>query len=139
MDSRTMHFGMGEVASVDSLVILWPGAVRYSISNFKTDKWFYTIYESGAMDSVSGINGRSQLPENLTLTVYPNPFNSACRIATKNPIEIFDVTGKTVFTDESGFEKKWNGRSDENSELPSGLYLIKDKTTGAVAKVVLVR
>ena len=125
-DSKLMHFGLGGVTAADSLVILWPGGIRSVVPGLATDKWFYTFYESGAADTISGITGRRRaLPALVDLNLRPNPFNSALRIDCdpSASVAIYDVSGRLV--------RDWKpGRSGEiiwtpEPGIPSGTYLVR--------------
>jgi len=69
------------------------------------------------------------LPENRDLTVWPNPFNSACRIYSPNnsQVEIFDISGNLVQTLSPSTENSivWQPSSD----ICSGVYFIRIPTS----------
>jgi len=84
---------------------------------------------------------------------YPNPFNPMCTIrydiprAGKVSLRVFDVSGSLVRTlvdnwRESGtYIEVWDGRADDASALPSGVYLYRLEAGDLVAtrKIVLLR
>jgi hypothetical protein len=75
--------------------------------------------------SASGIS--EKLPDNNSLDIYPNPFNSACAINYEGVISIYDIQGNLV-RELSG--KVWDGRDNKGQLLSSGLYLIAAKNSG---------
>jgi len=151
MDSRTMHFGLGDVTIADSLVILWPGAIRQVIPDLAVDKWVYTIYESGVIDTVSNIEERgNSLPTVPSISAYPNPFNSSVTIEVRGVgahrdgaqgqiarIEIFDMTGRLVGNlpltrAESGGDTDCAGMSRSDSVRgPTPLIWTPDESLGS--------
>jgi hypothetical protein len=94
----------------------------------------------------------SPKPENLALSVYPNPFNSAVRIfvgderARPAQIEIYDIAGKKVAeiplaesARQREAQKNRQCRWQPAPSVPSGVYLIKEKTSGESVKVVYMK
>ncbi|MGC9314816.1 MAG: T9SS type A sorting domain-containing protein [bacterium] len=75
--------------------------------------------------SVTNIFEGIEKPEISGIHTWPNPFNSACRIAapTGAEIEIFDVTGRHVETLPASEEivRSWTPSAD----VPGGVYLIR--------------
>jgi len=66
--------------------------------------------------------------------IYPNPFNSTVHFSASNGeierIEIFNINGEIVFhTEVNGKTVSWEPKS-----LPSGLYLVRLKTSGRTAR-----
>ncbi len=71
-------------------------------------------------------------PDNLSLFVYPNPFNSSLYIKTAGGsadfIEIFDIRGRKIILLklESGENSiVWDGRDRFGSKCPSGIYFVR--------------
>jgi hypothetical protein len=75
----------------------------------------------------------TELPQKLSLKVYPNPFNATVAIEAPNAegIQIFDISGKLVadLSDRIGDKAKhrlvWNGIGDNGNSAPSGVYFVK--------------
>ncbi len=99
------------------------------------------------------------LPETFALeAVYPNPFYPQKSTATfkfiqNNPnryaiLTIFDIKGRIVKRlagaifnrNNASFEYKWNGRSENNLLLPSGIYFyrLNDGKTSITKKLLLI-
>jgi|GEM_PF-3359795 len=91
---------------------------------------------------VVGID-EEKLPEDIELSVWPNPFNGACRIAApeETEVEIFDINGRIVgaaymphvtqtartrSTTPTVRELKWS----PDEKLPSGIYLVRARFGG---------
>lgn len=84
---------------------------------------------------------------------YPNPFNPACTIPYDMPaagrvsVQIFDVSGSLVRTlvdswrEAGSYRDVWDGRAEDGSVLPSGVYLYSLKAGDFVAtrKMILLR
>ncbi len=151
LESRIMHFGTGHAATADSLVILWPagegkGLTKQVIPDFAIDKWSYTIYESGDIDSTTSIGDRApfSLKANASLKVTPNPFKRACIIEAKGPVAIYDLSGQKVALLGSGHDGKkntytWHGIKDKGASLTSGLYIVRELNSGTTEKVMLLK
>jgi len=100
-------------------------------------------------------------PQENTLSVYPNPFNSSCKIFAPcgSEVRIYDLLGHLIFKGTCGHKKAGNGDSmlsGSNSkkrceliwqpaqQIPSGIYVIKvlvaaDEKTTCYAKVAFVK
>ena len=84
-------------------------------------------------DSVVPWVAEAELPVRPTIRLFPNPFNSSCRIELGNaPIEavsIYDISGRLVrelspaYSD-GGYCVGWDGRDFRGIDLPSGVYLV---------------
>ncbi|RKZ31807.1 hypothetical protein DRQ36_00660 [bacterium] len=96
-----LHFGLGSAAVMDTVIIEWTSG---------TIETLYSVAANATYNLVEGthyIGESSNKPEKLSITVYPNPFNSAVKIdcrgvgATgRSPrqvgLQIFDITGRLV-------------------------------------------
>ncbi|HDR91094.1 MAG TPA: T9SS type A sorting domain-containing protein [candidate division Zixibacteria bacterium] len=75
--------------------------------------------------SLTNIFEGIEKPEISGIHTWPNPFNSACRIATPTgaEVEIFDVTGRLVETLPASEEiiRSWT----PSANVPGGVYLIR--------------
>jgi hypothetical protein len=84
---------------------------------------------------------------------YPNPFNPNTNIrfileeSSKIDIEVFNIKGQKVRTLVSGnydsgeFIVNWNGKNDDNSDEPSGVYFYKmiTNSNSQTKKMILLR
>jgi len=82
---------------------------------------------------------------------YPNPFNPLCTIRYEIPkagrvsLQVYDIVGKTVrvlvdgWREPGVYSEIWNGRSDDGTSLPSGIYFYRLEAGAFVAtrKMVL--
>jgi len=89
----------------------------------------------------------------VPLHVYPNPFipedHAYCTIdnlAWNTAVHIFSVSGYLVrsFVNDQvmGKQVRWDGRDNQGSEVPGGIYIItadQEDSDGIVAKVALIR
>ncbi len=69
-------------------------------------------------------------PADFSIGVFPNPFNTACRIEVpedfRGDIGVFDISGRLIKTLDSGScEIMWDGTSATGAECPSGIYYFK--------------
>ncbi|RLC70875.1 MAG: hypothetical protein DRI52_06240 [Chloroflexi bacterium] len=105
--------------------------------------------------------GERNKPRENTLRIYPNPFNSSCKIFAPcgSEVRIYDLLGRLIFKGTCSHKKAGNSDSmlfGSNSkkrceliwqpaqQIPSGIYVIKilvaaDKKTTCYAKVAFVK
>ncbi len=85
-------------------------------------------------DSSDIISNATILPFSITISAYPNPFNSTLSIKIEaeemGSIYITDILGR--FVTELKYSKgnstiKWNATDSQGKPLPSGAYFIKKK------------
>ncbi len=74
------------------------------------------------------------LPDNKSIYVFPNPFNSACRIGSKpGKYQIYDITGNII--DTLNGENIW--RPGDN--VYSGIYIIRNTESGQHSRVFYIK
>ena len=90
-------------------------------------------------DSTTSISATS-LPENVRLSVEPNPFNSTCRITAKGDITIRDMTGRMVrkFAMPEGNSILWDGSDNSGKALSSGIYFIEASGTSGRKRIKII-
>ncbi len=151
---------MSMEGSITTLVTLAGDTMYYGRSSFGNHSWMAedigavkslgwnfngtdTSWSSSELIdySVSNISEDVRKPNNAAIHTWPNPFNSACRIATPAgvEVEIFDVTGRLVETLPASEEivRSWTPSAD----VPGGVYLVR-ATVGEekiTSKVLLVK
>lgn len=118
--------------------------------------WYYVVLSGpGGEESFGPIEARLEGPPPgySVSQSYPNPFNPGCTIRFEIPrpggvsVRVYDVNGTLVRTVadrwmECGTHSEtWNGRADDGSALPSGVYLYKIETSDFrdVRKMVMLR
>jgi hypothetical protein len=140
------HFGLGEIAAFDSLVVLWPDGSRETFANLSADTHHLLI--QGTPTSVSdpeaaGIPSGFNLEQN-----YPNPFNAETEVRFELGQEglvkllVFDELGQEVMTLVDGILPAGRySRRLRADELASGVYMLRmevGKSTQA-KKMTLIR
>ncbi len=98
-------------------------------------------YEYGAppypQSAVSADEPAIEIPQQLSVKNYPNPFNPDTTIEFELPqesdvtLEIFNIKGQKVrklydcYSAPGIYSLYWNGKDDNGRQLPSGIYLYK--------------
>ena len=111
------------------------------------------VVESGGYFTPAAITGAAtSTPERRPrLSAYPNPFNPSLSVTLNVPVagninvDIFDVAGRRIVSLWSGWvqsgeqEFKWAGKDDYDSEVPSGVYLVRARGRGWQENLKIVR
>ncbi|RKZ29527.1 hypothetical protein DRQ36_08325 [bacterium] len=82
----------------------------------------------------------TNLPDNFKTRVWPNPFNSSCRIVGPHgaKAKIYSISGKLIRTLE--LPAIWDGKDEKGLEMGSGVYFIEIRIeTKNYIKVVLLK
>ena len=148
-DPYTLHFGLGNVATIDSVVVKWPvNPPVYETFEGLQVNHAYTLFEGGQ----TIITGQGEKQVLSSFMVYPNPAKDQFTVtgyldeASEIELSISNITGKG----ESDIRPK--GRipagpfsflisESQLSKLVSGVYIICLKT-GEVShfkKLILIR
>ena len=128
-----LHFGLGEAAVVDSVVVEWPQGGREVFGPYHSNV-VLGIGESGE-PVVVGENGPSREIA-FVGAVQPQPgrglqlVHVAHRDGITYSIRVFDVTGRRVraLTPEffsSGSTISWDGRDERGQRVPAGVYFLR--------------
>lgn len=129
-----VHFGLGDAAVIDSLVVEWPNGQRHIYFQLP-------------------VNQRLALPSQLSpmndseeFTIYPNPFRDQLNIYFNSDLEIptqlniYSVDGRLVWQStrlhflHDRFFAQWNLNA-QATQLPSGLYYLEIKQDGKPSQV----
>lgn len=122
-----VHFGLGNAAMVDSLIIAWPSGLKETITDLPADQ--YVMLNEG---NVSGMEDRHSPLDGLKLHIWPNPSSGAARIRYQIPdaryqmIKIFSIDGRKIR--ELVNQEILTGEHEiqiDVSDLPAGLYFVK--------------
>ncbi len=149
MNMLNVHFGFGDAAIIDSLVITWPSGINDFYTNVERNKFYEAIEGSGIsiVTSVEESNYINSIEFSL-LQNYPNPFNPSTQIKFKIPAEsfvtlaIFNLVGEKIKTlineNKSAGEHSITFNADN---LPSGIYYYQVKADGFVKtkKMILIK
>ncbi len=83
----------------------------------------------------TGVNEISR-PNDMAISVAPNPFNASCRIEAPGTVDIFDMNGRRITTIDGG--SVWNGTDNAGNAVPAGLYLARASFEGKSKTAILV-
>ena len=103
-------------SSINSGLYEYPESLEVCLVKFSEDGDI--IWENGTKN-----------PNILSLSVSPNPFNSACRISAPDNaiVEIFDLNGRIVYEMPVGSRPASTVLWQPNKSVPSGVYLVRAK------------
>ncbi len=101
MNALNVHFGFGNAAQIDSLIVYWPSGLKQTFVNVALNN-FYNLTEGSSLTSdVKTIS--TSLPNTISLKQnYPNPFNPTTKIqftinkASDISLKIYDINGREV-------------------------------------------
>lgn len=134
--SQELHFGLGTINSIDSLVVQWgSGKESETIYRPPTNHRIRIVQGTGVFDVRGCPNGQNcqdfvltSAPNTPQLCIYPNPFTKQftlndLRIQDVGQIRLMDLTGKDV-TDEIEIHLESEIRIDA-SNIPAGVYMLE--------------
>jgi hypothetical protein len=144
VDEPILHFGTGNYRLL-RLELHWPSGGMTSMSEIVPGQTL-DVYEPG-YDAIG--NENPLIPENaMTVTSYPNPFNSSTLITIEGysgpcNIAIYDLLGREVksvsisleSTSDTGY--LWDGTDSQNNHVPSGIYFVKANSENRSAELKL--
>ena len=131
MNTLNVHFGLGNAAVVDSMIVKWGGGLTQVFTNVNTNKFYKLIEGQGLNEVVIGVSQtNSQVPNSYRLEQnYPNPFNPLTKIKFSIPeftavrLSVYDVTGRLVSDLVNGNLSAGEYETDlDASDITSGVY-----------------
>ncbi|HRI61574.1 MAG TPA: FG-GAP-like repeat-containing protein [Saprospiraceae bacterium] len=98
------HFGLGDAAKIDSLVVRWPSGTVQVFSNLAYNN-FYKLVEN---ENIGVIVGTTEPGAEVNLKIQPNPVSREFEISAGEKIaavQVFDSTGRIVAIQQTAFEQ----------------------------------
>ncbi len=149
-DNPWVHFGLGTVTTIDSVVIRWPLGYRQVIKNLAINQ-YHQIKEPEQTRVAHNV--QQVIPDAFRLDNYPNPFNANTTIvfdlnrATSVTLDIHDITGRLIrrLVNQKltigEHRVSWDGRDDFGRMSASGTFIVMltIEHSVLVRKLVLLR
>lgn len=141
-DMLWQHFGLGNIANIDSIIVYWPSNRIQRLANIQANQTIL-IDECAIGIENNHIPVKYELKQN-----YPNPFNPTTTIeysllkSSNVRLTVFDINGKVI---KVLVNKKQNAGAYEvnfdGADLASGLYIYKFETGefNSVKKMILLK
>jgi hypothetical protein len=138
-NDRRQHFGLGDAAMVDSLVIHWPSGLVETMYNVVPGQFMYIVEGVGPL-------GTESITTNTAYSLYPNPANDELNIvvnslvADSKTIEIVALNGQLVM---EPFQMQCSSGSNtltiNTSSLMAGCYFVRilDDTSMQTMRLII--
>ncbi len=132
------HFGLGEDANIDSVVVNWPDGEREIFNIPEINQQYLLTKGTG---SATPLNLHEEIiPDEFgIINIYPNPFNPTAiiqinvSIAQLLQLQVYDIKGKLVDTLVSRNLQKGNHKIIWNAnKQPSGIYFVQFNSSSKV-------
>ncbi|NNF56841.1 MAG: T9SS type A sorting domain-containing protein, partial [Rhodothermaceae bacterium] len=155
-NGNRLHFGLGDAATVDSLVVAWPVGVNDEptvLTNVVVNQILTVTGDEDAALQNPLASSTAQADVFAVASIYPNPSAGAVTLAVHSAadapisVEIFDVMGRRVKALEAAasagsvVEIGWDGADEAGRSLAGGVYVVRVRqgTEQQVAKLTLLR
>ncbi len=129
LDNEDVRTILHETA-IDVMALGWDGETAYGLVDAYAAVDYLNVAERG-------------LPKETGLSIFPNPFNAACKITAPGEVEIYDINGRLVKTLDPGTSDRvqWHGADERGQSLPAGVYLVRTDTANGyeIKKVTLLK
>lgn len=137
-----VHFGLGDVQSVDSLVVRWLNGGRDVIVDPPLNQTLKIRETQGVITSITEPGASAVKPFDLKLSGnFPNPFNNGTVIEFKQQqsaaytFTVYSVSGQQIYQTNGFSRSGLNSIRWSPGALRSGMYLYEIRSaTGAVAR-----
>jgi len=129
------------------------GAVYVFVDEEWGGVWATKISAEGVLGGTSPISVGTELPTDLLIDSYPNPFNPNTTIKYELPersnviLKIFDINGRNIQTlvqqsqPAGHYEATWNGTDETGKQVAGGMYFARLQAgeSSSVVKMVYLR
>lgn len=147
--SQVAHFGLGDAAVADSIVVAWPSGLENVLTDVAADQRI-RITEPGSVT----VPGSGDVPSVVSVTHAPNPTRGATTVrlmldqAAAVSVTVHDVAGRQVRRLQAGtalaagaHALTWDGTADDGHPVPAGAYFTRVEVDGQTSthRVTLVR
>lgn len=118
---KPVHFGLGDAAKVDSLLITWPNGDQETVYDLKANQKVKIIEGSGVERIITALDeGKGLRSEDEIIKIYPNPFLEFVEfdLSVKSRgtlyFEIYSLQGEKIFEslDRIDYPTTWHGSWD---------------------------
>jgi hypothetical protein len=114
--------------------------IDYTYYTYSTGEnvYYYPIPRDSIFNNLTAIDGgETPLPEDISLSNYPNPFNASTIVSFNMPqagyvrLEIFDITGRLIANLLDGFKRAgshsiiWDSKDMAGHQVSSGVYFYR--------------
>ena len=129
---KPVHFGLGDIRTLDSLTIIWPNTEKQVHYNVPANQKIKIVEHETAVTSTSE-RLKKAAPLQLS-TLYPNPFQEAITIELETQqsgllhYQIYTATGQSVWQGQQAVQAArnhqivWPGTDSRGSKQASGIY-----------------
>jgi hypothetical protein len=139
-DSLEDSYDPAIAASKGKLYAIWYGNTNYPHNDSLGIYFSYWPYNFNSID-----NGFT-LPDNISFSSYPNPFNSSTTISFSNlqdaEIKIFDIKGALIkiirIENKSAGSINWDGTDNDDRNITSGIYFARASGKNGSASTKLI-
>ncbi|MEM6380193.1 MAG: CRTAC1 family protein, partial [Bacteroidota bacterium] len=155
-NSSRMHFGLGTVDQIDSILIQWPNGMQQFFYDIMPNQ-FYEIIEGEALRPVAVTTDLTKLSiqDKISFTAQPTPATSFVefswqlngRVVQPNLIQVFNLQGQEVWRKviDSSLQAssiEWDLQQKNGANALSGIYFVKASLNGlplGQGKLILIR
>jgi hypothetical protein len=132
-NSKTLHFGLGSLTMIDSVVIDWPMGLARTFINVVPNE-DYTVIEN--VTSFLGLEEQS-----LADLIYVSPNPATNQINIQLPVDLLDKLKKLEIYGMDGtlYITEKNGLSVDISKLAKGSYILRVITEDGIANKKIVK
>ncbi|TVR37129.1 MAG: T9SS C-terminal target domain-containing protein [Cryomorphaceae bacterium] len=130
-NDKRLHFGLGEMDQVDSVLVFWPGVAKPQVVYQPEVDQIHTIVQEDIVTSTS------HLDDDLNFRIFPNPTNGRLTLHWPNEsgevhLSLLNTSGLVITSEQRFFGA--NEQVDLSHWLnrcPPGLYIVRaDSPTG---------
>ena len=142
-DAMIAHFGLGDVALIDTLKVVWPWGGSKILTDVTADQLVVVEHAATAVSEDDIADGVPRLTTGLR-SIAPNPFNPATQVrfdlAQRGEVRVrvYDVAGRLVaeplhkVMPAGSHRVLWRGRDRADRTVAAGVYFVQLQAGGQV-------